>query len=74
MTNEIKINNEEMLNMEELDAVAGGASVGSWFKAIGGTLLGVGAAVASITNPALIGVAVVSLAQGASGIIEVTKG
>ena len=71
MTNEIKIQNEEMLNMEELDAVAGGAGVGSWFKAIGGTLLGVGAAVASVANPALVGVAIVSLASGAKGIVEV---
>lgn len=74
MKKEFIINNEEMLNMEQLDAVAGGASVGAWFKAIGGTLLGVGAAVASIANPALAGVAIVSLAQGASGIIEVSKG
>ncbi|MBR0289861.1 MAG: hypothetical protein IJQ82_12870 [Selenomonadaceae bacterium] len=74
MANEMKINNEEMLSMEELDEVAGGASVASWFKAIGGTLLGVGAAVASFANPALIGVAAVALSQGASGIIEVSQG
>ncbi|MBQ4404501.1 MAG: hypothetical protein II857_08830 [Selenomonadaceae bacterium] len=74
MKKEFIITNEEMLNMEELDAVAGGASVGSWFKAIGGTLLGIGAAVASVANPALVGVAAVALAQGASGIIEVSKG
>ena len=74
MKKEYIINNTEMLDMEQLDAVAGGASVGSWFKAIGGTLLGVGAAVASIANPALAGVAIVSLAQGASGIIEVSRG
>ena len=74
MKKEYIINNKEMLDMEQLDAVAGGASVGSWFKAIGGTLLGVGAAIASIANPALAGVAIVSLAQGASGIIEVSRG
>ena len=69
MTKEIL--KDEILNEEQLDEVAGGASVASWFKAIGGTLLGVGAAVASIANPALAGVAIVSLASGATGIIEV---
>ena len=72
MTNEIL--KDEILSDEQLDEVAGGASVGSWFKAIGGTLLGVGAAVASVANPALAGVAIVCLAQGASGIIDVAKG
>ncbi|MBR7025466.1 MAG: hypothetical protein IKI08_05605 [Selenomonadaceae bacterium] len=72
MTKEIL--KEEIMSEEQLDAVAGGASVGSWFKAIGGTLLGIGAAAASIANPALIGVAAVCLSQGASGIIEVSKG
>ena len=72
MTKEIL--KEEIMSEEQLDAVAGGASVASWFKAIGGTLLGVGAAVASVTNPALVGVAAVCLAQGASGIIEVSQG
>ena len=72
MTKEIL--KEEIMSEEQLDAVAGGASVSSWFKAIGGTLLGVGAAVASVANPALVGVAIVSLASGASGIIEVSKG
>lgn len=74
MTKEMIINSEELMSEEQLDEVAGGASVGAWFKAIGGTLLGVATAVASVANPALIGVAAVSLAQGASGIIEVTKG
>ena len=74
MKKEFIITNEEMLNMEQLDNVAGGASVGSWFKAIGGTLLGIGAAATSFVNPALVGVAAVALAQGASGIIEVSKG
>ena len=74
MTNEIKINSAELMTDDQLDEISGGASVGSWFKAIGGTLLGIGAAVASIANPALAGVAIVSLAQGASGIIEVTQG
>jgi len=72
MKNEIL--KEEIMNDEELNAVAGGASVGAWFKAIGGTLLGVGAAVASVANPALVGVAIVSLASGASGIVEIAKG
>ncbi len=72
MKNEIL--KEEIMNDEELNAVAGGAGVGSWFKAIGGTLLGVGAAVASVANPALVGVAIVSLASGASGIVEIAKG
>ena len=69
MTKEIL--KEELMNEEQLDAVSGGASVASWFKAIGGTLLGVGAAVASVANPALVGVAIVSLASGAKGIVEV---
>ncbi len=72
MTNESL--KEEIMNDEELDVVAGGAGFSSWFKAIGGTLLGVGAAIASVANPALVGVAIVSLASGASGIVEVTKG
>ena len=72
MTKEIL--KEEIMTEEQLDEVAGGASVGAWFKAIGGTLLGVGAAVASVANPALVGVAAVCLAQGASGIIEVSQG
>ena len=69
MTTEIL--KEEMMNEEQLDDVSGGAGVASWFKAIGGTLLGVSAGIASIANPALIGVAIVSLASGAKGIIEV---
>ena len=44
---------EEQMNFEEVDAVSGEAGFASWFKAIGGTLLGVGAAVASVANPAL---------------------
>ena len=71
MTNEIKINGAELMTDEQLDDISGGAGIASWFKAIGGTLLGVGAAVASIANPALAGVAIVSLASGAKGIIEV---
>lgn len=71
MTNEIL--NNEILADEQLDNIAGGAGFASWFKAIGGTLLGVGAAAASIANPALIGVAIVSLASGAKGIIEVVR-
>ena len=67
-----KILNAELLNYEELDVVSGGAGFKSWFQAVGGTLLGVGAAVASIANPALVGVAIVSLASGAKGIVEVT--
>lgn len=63
---------EEVMSEEELDAVSGGAGFKSWVQAIGGTLLGVGAAVASIANPALVGVAIVSLASGAKGIVEVT--
>ena len=62
---------EEVMSEEELDAVSGGTIFKSWFQAIGGTLLGVGAAVASISNPALVGVAIVSLASGAKGIVEV---
>ena len=62
---------EELMNDEELDAVAGGAGFKSWLQAIGGTLLGVGAAVASVANPALVGVAIVSIASGAKGIVEV---
>ena len=69
MTNAIL--KEEQMNFEELDAVSGGAGFASWFQAIGGTLLGVGAAVASIANPALVGVAIASLASGAKGIVEV---
>lgn len=69
MTKEIL--KDEILNEEQLNSVAGGAGFASWFKAIGGTLLGVGAAVASIANPALVGVAIVSLAGGAKGIVEV---
>ncbi len=72
MKNEIL--KDEIMTEEQLDAVAGGAGVSSWFKAIGGTLLGVGAAVASVANPALVGVAIVSLASGASGIVEIAKG
>lgn len=71
MTKEIL--KEEILTEEQLDAVAGGASVASWFKAIGGTLLGVSAAIASVANPALVGVAIVSLANGAKGIVEVAS-
>ena len=63
--------NNEILNDAELDAVAGGASFASWFQAIGGTLLGVGAAVASVANPALVGVAIAALASGAKGIVDV---
>ena len=70
MTNEL-LNKEVVLNDDELDAVSGGAGFKSWFQAIGGTLLGVGAAVASVANPALVGVAVVSLASGAKGIVEI---
>ena len=70
MTNAM-IYKEEIMTEEQLDAVAGGASFKSWFQAIGGTLLGVGAAVASVANPALVGVAIVSLASGAKGIVEV---
>lgn len=69
MTKEILKN--ETLNDEELDNISGGAGFASWFQAIGGTLLGVGAAVASVANPALVGVAIVSLASGAKGIIDV---
>ena len=69
MTNEIL--KDEILKDEQLDEIAGGASFKSWFQAIGGTLLGVGAAVASVANPALVGVAIVSLASGAKGIVEV---
>ena len=69
MTNEIL--KDEILNEEELDNINGGAGFASWFQAIGGTLLGIGAAVASIANPALVGVAIVSLASGAKGIVEV---
>lgn len=71
MTNEIL--KDEILKDEELDEIAGGAGFKSWFQAIGGTLLGIGAAAASIANPALIGVAIVSLASGAKGIIEVVR-
>ena len=70
MTNE-KIFANEILSDEQLDNINGGASFKSWFQAIGGTLLGVGAAVASVANPALVGVAIVSLASGAKGIVEV---
>ena len=70
MTNE-KIFANEILSEEQLDNISGGASFKSWFQAIGGTLLGVGAAVASVANPALVGVAIVSLASGAKGIVEV---
>ncbi|MBE8949199.1 MAG: hypothetical protein SR3Q1_01160 [Quinella sp. 3Q1] len=69
MTKEIL--KDEILMDAELEQVAGGAGVASWFKAIGGTLLGIGAAVASVANPALVGVAIVSLASGAKGITEV---
>ena len=69
MANEIL--KDEILMDAELEQVAGGAGVASWFKAIGGTLLGIGAAVASVANPALVGVAIVSLASGAKGITEV---
>lgn len=69
MTKEIL--KEEQMNLEELDAVSGGAGFASWFKAIGGTLVGIGAAVASVANPALIGVAIASLSQGASGIVDI---
>ena len=69
MKNEIL--KDEIITDEQLDNIAGGAGFASWFKAIGGTLLGVGAAAASIANPALVGVAIVSLASGAKGIIEV---
>ena len=69
MTKEIL--KDEILMDAELEQVAGGAGVASWFKAIGGTLLGIGAAVASVANPALVGVAIVSLASGAEGITEV---
>lgn len=62
---------EELMNDEELDAIAGGVGFKSWLQAIGGTLLGVGAAVASVANPALVGVAIVSIASGAKGIVEV---
>ena len=68
MTKEIL--KDEILNDEQLDEVAGG-SFKSWFQAIGGTLFGVGAAVASIANPALIGVAIVSFANGAKGIVDI---
>ena len=69
MKNEIL--KDEILKDEELDEITGGAGFASWFQAIGGTLLGIGAAVASVANPALIGVAIVSLASGAKGIVEV---
>ena len=69
MMNEIL--KDELLNEEQLDAVAGGAGFASWFQAIGGTLLGVGAAVASVANPALIGVAIASFASGAKGIVDI---
>ena len=69
MTTEIL--KEEMMNEEQLDDVSGGAGFASWFKAIGGTLIGVGAGISSIANPALAGVAVVSLAHGVKGIIEI---
>ena len=71
MTNEIKINSAELMTDEQLDEISGGASFASWFQAIGGTLLGVGAAVASVTNPALIGVAICALSSGAKGIVDV---
>ena len=61
----------EKLSDEQLDMVAGGAEFSSWFKAVGGTLLGVGAAISSVSNPALIGVAVSSLAYGVQGITEI---
>ena len=69
MTKEIL--KDEILNEEQLDEISGGAGFASWFQAIGGTLLGIGAAVASVANPALVGVAIVSLASGAKGIVEV---
>ena len=65
------INDEEIMMNEQLDEISGGAGFKSWFQAIGGTLLGVGAAVASVANPALAGVAIVALASGAKGIVEV---
>ncbi len=69
MTNEIL--KDEILKAEQLDGVAGGAGFTSWFQAIGGTLLGIGAAVASVANPALIGVAIASFANGAKGIVDI---
>ncbi len=69
MTNEIL--KDEILNEEQLDEIAGGAGFASWFQAIGGTLLGIGAAVASVANPALVGVAIASFASGAKGIVDI---
>ena len=69
MTKEIL--KDEILKDEQLDEVAGGAGFTSWFQAIGGTLLGIGAAVASVANPALVGVAIASFASGAKGIVDI---
>ena len=66
-----KFPQDEKLSDEQLDMVAGGAGFSSWFKAIGGTLIGVGAAISSVANPALLGVAVAALAYGVKGISEI---
>ena len=65
----------EQLTDEELDMVTGGAGFKSWFKAVGGIVIGVGAAATAIctANPALAGVAIVATAEGVKGIVEIVS-
>ena len=73
MTKEILM--DEILNEEELDAIAGG-SVGSVIRAVGGTFLGVVAIGASIVtaNPGLAVAGGAALITGVSGIADIAEG
>lgn len=72
---EFDIKENEIISEEQLDEITGGASFKSWFQAIGGTVIGMAATATAIctANPALAGVAIVSLANGAKGFIEIAK-
>ena len=73
MTNEMI--KEEMMSVEELDAVNGGGA-GTIIKAVGGTFLGIVAIGASVltANPGLAVAGGAALITGVSGIADATEG